>query len=108
MASARGIPGGEADKEMYISAQVALYPLVGSEGAVSVNSFVERLRAEGLDCEVHSMSTEVWGEDTRVFEALNLAYSEACSRGPVILDVTLSNACPRLPTRGQGRSEHHQ
>ncbi len=80
-----------------ISAQISLYPLGSGDLAPAIESFIETLEAHGLSCEVGTMSTVVWGDDEIVFAALREAYQHVAERGPAVLQVTLSNACP-LPS----------
>jgi uncharacterized protein YqgV (UPF0045/DUF77 family) len=77
-----------------ISCQFSLYPLgVEQLGPVIDNALVA-LQAPGLEIETGPMSTMVLGETAAVFAALERAFVAASGEGPVVMTVTLSNACP--------------
>jgi len=44
-----------------------------------------------------AMSTQVYGEDGPVFNALQEAFKAGMSQGDVVMVVTFSNACPVKP-----------
>ncbi|UCG39211.1 MAG: hypothetical protein JSV00_02970, partial [bacterium] len=48
----------------------------------------------GLESDIGTMSTVVWGEDEKLFEALLDAFRRAAAVGPTTMVVTLSNASP--------------
>jgi uncharacterized protein YqgV (UPF0045/DUF77 family) len=79
---------------MLASAQVAIYPLRQARLSPAVQAVAEALRAAGLQAETGPMSTVVTGEVGRLFAALQAAFVRAAAEGPVVLTVTLSNACP--------------
>jgi uncharacterized protein YqgV (UPF0045/DUF77 family) len=79
---------------MLASAQIAIYPLRQARLSPAVQAVGDALRTAGLQPEMGPMSTLVTGEVERLFEALQAAFIRAATEGPVILTVTLSNACP--------------
>ncbi|MGI6368379.1 MAG: YkoF family thiamine/hydroxymethylpyrimidine-binding protein [Anaerolineae bacterium] len=82
---------------MIVSVQLSLYPL-GSENLNNViDRFIASLQSAQLETQVGSMSTVVWGESAVVMEAIHEAYAQAACDGAVVLQMTLSNACP-LPS----------
>jgi len=85
-----------------ISAQVSLYPLRQERLSPAIQEAVRAFTAHGLEVQVGSMSTLVWGDDEQVFAALKEAFRRAAERGETVMVVTLSNACP-LPGAGQNR-----
>ncbi len=83
-----------------ISAQISLYPLgLAQTGdmAAAIGEVWEALRSQGLPCQVGDMSTVTYGDDAALFAALRQAFMRAAERGPAVMVVTLSNACP-LPS----------
>jgi uncharacterized protein YqgV (UPF0045/DUF77 family) len=76
------------------SAQISIYPLRQERLDQAVEIVRTALAARGLEPEVGAMSTIVVGESDDIFAALAEAYREAARVGPVVLTVTLSNACP--------------
>jgi uncharacterized protein YqgV (UPF0045/DUF77 family) len=79
---------------MEISVQISLYPLGKEHLSQDISGFVELLRAQGLRCEVGRMSTVLYGDSDKIFDALNEAYSFMASRGACVMVSTISNACP--------------
>ncbi len=77
-----------------ISAQVSLYPLRQVSIGPTIRQAVRVLREYELGVRVDEMSTLIWGEEDVVFEALQAAYRQAAAEGNVVMNVTLSNACP--------------
>jgi uncharacterized protein YqgV (UPF0045/DUF77 family) len=59
-----------------------------------VQAVSDALVSAGLQPEVGPMSTVVTGEVERLFAALQAAFVRAAAQGPVVLTITLSNACP--------------
>jgi uncharacterized protein YqgV (UPF0045/DUF77 family) len=76
------------------SAQVAIYPLRQARLSPAVQAVRDALVSAGFQPEVGPMSTLVTGEVGRLFAALQAAFVRAAGQGPVVLAVTLSNACP--------------
>jgi uncharacterized protein YqgV (UPF0045/DUF77 family) len=78
-----------------ISAQVALYPLRTEHLGPAIDAFAEALRESGLHVEPGPMSTLVVGEANTIFAALQRGFEAACVESDVVMQVTVSNACPR-------------
>jgi uncharacterized protein YqgV (UPF0045/DUF77 family) len=79
---------------MLASAQIAIYPLRQPRLSPAVQAVGDALVGAGLQPEVGPMSTVVTGEVERLFAALQAAFARAAAEGPVVLTITLSNACP--------------
>lgn len=84
---------------MQISAQVSLYPLRQQHLAPAIDEALEEFRRQGLEVQPGTMSTQIIGDNERVFSALRKAFGKACRRGEVVMAVSLSNACP-ISVRG--------
>ena len=78
-----------------ISAQVSLYPLRTEHLGPAIDAFAQVLREAGLPVEPGPMSTLVVGEAEALFAALQNAFEAACVEADVVMQVTVSNACPR-------------
>jgi uncharacterized protein YqgV (UPF0045/DUF77 family) len=85
---------------MVASAQVAIYPLRQPRLSPAVQAVGDALVCAGLQPETGPMSTLVTGEVERLFAALQTAFVRAAAQGPVVLSITLSNACPVDAPRG--------
>jgi uncharacterized protein YqgV (UPF0045/DUF77 family) len=79
---------------MTVSAQIAIYPLRQERLAPTVHAASDALTAHGLAPSVGPMSTLVAGELDAVLDGLRAAFRTAAEAGPVVMTVTLSNACP--------------
>jgi uncharacterized protein YqgV (UPF0045/DUF77 family) len=79
---------------MVASAQIAIYPLRQARLSPAVQAVGDALVSAGLHPAVGPMSTLVTGEVERLFAALHAAFVRAAPQGPVVLTITLSNACP--------------
>jgi uncharacterized protein YqgV (UPF0045/DUF77 family) len=79
---------------MVVSAQVSLYPLAQESLSLRIGEFCARLRRAGLEPAVGPMSTVVTGEAATLFPALQAAFADAAEAGPVVMALTVSNACP--------------
>ncbi len=77
---------------MRIAATVAVYPL-GQQDFRAINRAIEVLRSFSLTIDVQPMHTEIEGEATVVFEALQAAFNAAAEYGMTILVTTLTNVC---------------
>jgi uncharacterized protein YqgV (UPF0045/DUF77 family) len=77
-----------------VSAQVAVYPLRQVRLSPAIQAVADALAAAGLESHVGPMSTLVTGEVGGLFAALQAAFVAAAEHGPVVLTLTLSNACP--------------
>ena len=82
---------------MIVSAQVAIYPLRQDRLTPTIAVMSEALEAAGLQPEVGPMSTMVTGEAATVFGALQQGFAKAGARAPVVMTLTVSNACPIEP-----------
>ncbi len=78
-----------------ISAQVSLYPLRTEHLGPPIEAFAQTVADAGLDVKPGAMSTLVRGEAGDVFEALQRAFEAASAEHQVVMQVTVSNACPR-------------
>jgi uncharacterized protein YqgV (UPF0045/DUF77 family) len=79
---------------MTVSAQIAIYPLRQERLASAVHAVSDALTAQGLAPSAGPMSTLVTGELDAVLDGLREAFRAAAAAGPVVMTVTLSNACP--------------
>lgn len=77
-----------------IAAQVSLYPLGQADLGPAIDEALRILQEYGLDVHPGSMSSVVVGEEAVLFTALQQAFHRAAERGPVVMVITLSNACP--------------
>lgn len=77
-----------------VSAQVSLYPLRQTHLGPAIDEALDAFRRHGLDVQPGAMSTQVAGDEEKVFSALRQAFGRASQRGDVVMVVTLSNACP--------------
>jgi uncharacterized protein YqgV (UPF0045/DUF77 family) len=77
-----------------IAAQIAVYPLRQERLKPTIEKVTSALRAHGIAPEVGPLSTQIVGEVDTVFAALREAFVGAAASGPVVMTVTLSNACP--------------
>lgn len=79
-----------------IQATVAIYPLGQADNA-AIDIAITCLRESGLVAGVRSMHTELAGEASAIFRALERAYAAAGEHGGVVMTVSISNACPVVP-----------
>lgn len=79
---------------MYIGAQVSLYPLGQADLLPGIQDVWEALEEAGLRKEPGPMSTLVYGQDEAVLAALRAGFERATQRGPAVMVITLTNACP--------------
>jgi len=75
------------------SCQFSLYPLGTDDLSPAIEAALKELDEMGLSYEVGSMSTLVYGSAGEIFSALEKMYKAVSSR-PVVMTVTVSNACP--------------
>ncbi len=83
-----------------VTAQVALYPLRTAHLSPAIEAFAAEMRASGLSVEMGAMSTAVCGDAEEVFAALSRAFSAAAMEHQVVMQVTVSNACPEQGSGG--------
>ena len=76
------------------SAQISIYPLRQDRLSPAVEAVRIALAAHGLSSTIGPMSTTVVGDDTAIFAALAEAFAKATEIGQVVMNVTVSNACP--------------
>lgn len=77
-----------------ITAQVSLYPLGEADLSPAIDAAIGEIGRHGIEYRTGEMSTVLWGDDEKVFPALQGAFREAASRGHIVMTVTVSNACP--------------
>ncbi len=77
-----------------ISCQFSLYALGERSQSPSIGRAISALRDAGLEPDVGAMSTYFIGDDEKVFDGLRRAFETASREGPVVMAVTVSNACP--------------
>jgi uncharacterized protein YqgV (UPF0045/DUF77 family) len=80
-----------------VSAQFAVYPLRQEHLAPAIQVVADALIAADLRPEVGSMSTLVVGDSQTLFAALHEGFLRAAAQGPVVMTITVSNACPLPP-----------
>ena len=77
-----------------IAAQVSLYPLGRDHLGPAIREALAIFQAHSLGVRPGEMSTIISGDDTVVFEVLREVFTSAANHGPVVMAVTVSNACP--------------
>ncbi|CUS76537.1 YKOF-related Family [Candidatus Kryptonium thompsonii] len=83
---------------MAVALQISLYPLRQMDIIEPIDKVIDVFKSYGLETHVGSMSTLVYGDDEKVFKALQEAYAKASEFGEFVMVATLSNACP-LPLK---------
>ena len=83
---------------MHVGTQVSLYPLGQQDLAPAIQDIWDVLDEAGVEKQAGPMSTLVFGEDREVLEALRQGFERATQRGPAVMVITLTNACP-MPER---------
>jgi uncharacterized protein YqgV (UPF0045/DUF77 family) len=86
-----------------ISAQVSLYPLRQTKLSPAIDGALQVFQSYKLEVQPGSMSTMITGEEEELFAGLREAFRRAASHGDLVLNVSLSNACPAVikPTHSQ-------
>jgi uncharacterized protein YqgV (UPF0045/DUF77 family) len=79
---------------MLVGAQVSLYPLGQEDLLPGIQDVWDALEEAGLRVEPGAMSTLVYGQDGAVLEALRQGFQRAARRGPAVVVITMTNACP--------------
>lgn len=79
---------------MNVGAQISLYPLGQEDLAPAIQEIWDALEEAGLQQEPGPMSTLAYGEDEAILAALREGFHRAAERGPAVLVITLTNACP--------------
>jgi len=83
---------------MVVGAQVSLYPLGQSDLLPGIQDVWDALAEADLPQTPGPLSTVVHGEDAAVLAALREGFARAARRGPAVMVITLTNACP-LPAQ---------
>jgi uncharacterized protein YqgV (UPF0045/DUF77 family) len=87
--------GGEEDVDQrFLSAQLSLYPLRQPSLSPAINEALEILEDSGLRKQSGAMSTLIFGGEAKMWRALRKIFSAAAQRGDVVMNVSISNACP--------------
>ena len=81
-------------QSMHVSAQISLYPLRQEHLSPAIKKIAHVFEEAGLHPQVGPMSTVIEGDSDAVFSSLQKAFVEASNTGQVVLNVTISNACP--------------
>ncbi len=76
-----------------LAAQVSLYPLGRDDLSPGIDEVLRVFAAHGLYVETGPMSTVLSGEDAALFTALHEATRAAARSGPMVMTITVSNAC---------------
>ncbi len=76
------------------SAQIAVYPLRQERLSPGIDAVRRALADRALRVETGPMSTMVVGQSDAIFSALATAFAQAAALGPVVMTITVSNACP--------------
>ena len=77
------------------SAQISVYGVGEGNLNAAVDAALAALVASGLPHSIGPMSTVVDSDDDgALFAALAAAYRAALACGPVVMHITVSNACP--------------
>jgi uncharacterized protein YqgV (UPF0045/DUF77 family) len=79
---------------MDVAAQVSLYPLRQPGISSQIERVLAIFRQHELQVTPGPMSTVVWGDYDRMFDALKQAFQATAEQGETVMVVTLSNACP--------------
>jgi uncharacterized protein YqgV (UPF0045/DUF77 family) len=79
---------------MFIAAQVSLYPLRQTHLSPAINDALDAFRERGLEVSPGAMSSLVSGDDEAFFEALKNAFRKCTDKGDVVMVLAISNACP--------------
>lgn len=80
--------------EVGASAQVAVYPLRQERLSPAIDAVRQALADGALRVETGPMSTLVVGPSDSIFTALATAFAQVAALGPVVMTITVSNACP--------------
>jgi uncharacterized protein YqgV (UPF0045/DUF77 family) len=84
---------------MGVSAQVSVYPLGQGDLTPAIQAAWKAFCARGLNYQPGPMSTLLEGDTEKVFAALRDAFQAATAQGATVMVVTVSNACPPLPSQ---------
>lgn len=78
---------------MRITCQFALFPLRTAHVGEVLEAALVEVEAARVELSVGRMCSEIQGEATDVFAALQSAFSRAAQMGEVVMTVTVSNTC---------------
>jgi quercetin dioxygenase-like cupin family protein len=81
-----------------VTAQVSLYSLRQEHLAPAIEAALAAWQAHGLKIDPGAMSTFIADENGTLWTALRDGCTAACAHGETVMIVTVSNACPRLPS----------
>ena len=79
---------------MVVQAEVSLYPLGTDSLSEGIDTFLDQFKGRPLEVSTGAMSTVIVGELAETYEAITAAFASAADRGPAVLVVKVSNACP--------------
>ncbi|MCD6310131.1 MAG: thiamine-binding protein [Candidatus Eremiobacteraeota bacterium] len=79
---------------MKISVEISFYPLCKENYSQEIKDFIDLLQESGVQAEVGRMSTIITGETARIFDLLSRGFENAASKGPAVMILKVSNACP--------------
>jgi len=88
------MPDGHLSAVMNIQAQISLYPLRTSQLGQVIDRFLEELDNDAVTLTPGAMSTVVAGEADAVFAALQRGFNAVAGDDQVVMNVSVSNACP--------------
>jgi uncharacterized protein YqgV (UPF0045/DUF77 family) len=86
-----------------VSAQLSIYPLRQEHLSPAIAKALDIFQEHGLDTNPGPMSTLILGSGDTFFAALQNAFERVSEQGPVVMVVTLSNACPPPENQEQER-----
>jgi len=79
---------------VYVGVQVSLYPLGQADLLPAIQDVWDVLEQAGPQVQPGPLSTLVYGEDQAVLAALQEGFRRAAGKGPAVMVITLTNACP--------------
>jgi uncharacterized protein YqgV (UPF0045/DUF77 family) len=82
-----------------------VYPLSQGDLSPAIQAAWKAFQAHELNYRPGAMSTLLEGDTETVFAALRDAFQAAAEQGAAVMVVTVSNACPPLPS--EGAVAHH-
>ena len=77
-----------------ITAHMRVYPLRQKEVTPGIGAAMDALSENNVEYEVGVTGTLLWGEEEKIFPALQEAFRRSASVGPTTMEVTISSACP--------------
>ena len=79
---------------MITSMELSLYPLEEAGIGLITNEFISVLEESDLTVTMGQMSTIVTGDSSKLFTALEKAYTMVAEKYGIVLVCKISNACP--------------